>query len=176
MSTETERNTTHMFRLDGKVAIITGAAGLLGLQHAIALSECGAHVILTDMDLENCEKRARQINQQSKVETLAIRSDVTSQPSWQSLLDRVLSTFGRVDILVNNAAFTTQSRSANYYQHGVAVWRRKSPSPDVLWYRDPPARSVLGQQGRRDRFDPLFGNLVGRSGSKSQLHNTGGST
>ena len=114
MSSEAERNTAGMFRLDGKVAIITGAAGLLGLQHAIALSEFGAHIILTDLDLENCEKRARQINQQSKVETLAIRSDVTSQSSWQSLLERALSSFGQVDILVNNAAFTTQSRSANY--------------------------------------------------------------
>ena len=114
MSSGAERNTTGMFRLDGKVAIITGAAGLLGLQHAIALSEFGAHVILTDLDLETCEQRARQINQQSKVETFAIRSDVTSQSSWQSLLERALSSFGQVDILVNNAAFTTQSRSANY--------------------------------------------------------------
>jgi NAD(P)-dependent dehydrogenase (short-subunit alcohol dehydrogenase family) len=114
MSTETERNTAHMFRLDGKVAIITGAAGLLALQHAIALSEFGACVVLTDLDLESCENRARQINQQNKVETLALRSDVTSQPSWESLLERVLSSFGQVDILVNNAAFTTQSRSANY--------------------------------------------------------------
>jgi NAD(P)-dependent dehydrogenase (short-subunit alcohol dehydrogenase family) len=114
MISDAERNTADMFRLDGKVAIITGAAGLLGLQHAIALSEFGAHVVLTDLDLESCEKRARQISQQSKVETLVIRSDVTSQPSWQTLLERVLSTFGQVDILVNNAAFTTQSRSANY--------------------------------------------------------------
>jgi NAD(P)-dependent dehydrogenase (short-subunit alcohol dehydrogenase family) len=103
-----------MFRLDGKVAIVTGAAGLLGLQHAIALSEFGARVILTDLDLESCEKRARQIQQQSKVEALAVRSDVTSQLSWQSLLDRAISGFDHVDILVNNAAYTTQSRSANY--------------------------------------------------------------
>src|SRR5262245_10593684 len=114
MSSGVERNTTGMFRLDGKVAIITGAAGLLGLQHAIALSESGAHVILTDLDLETCEKRARQINQQNKVKTLALGSDATSQASWQSLLERALSSFGQVDILVNNAAFTTQSRSANY--------------------------------------------------------------
>jgi NAD(P)-dependent dehydrogenase (short-subunit alcohol dehydrogenase family) len=114
MSSEGERDTADRFRLDGKVAIVTGAAGLLGLQHAIALSEFGARVILTDLDLESCEKRARQINQKTKIETLAIRSDVTSQPSWQAVLERVLSSFGQVDILVNNAAFTTQSRSANY--------------------------------------------------------------
>ncbi len=114
MTIEAEHKTAGMFRLDGKVAIITGAAGLLGLQHAIALSEFGAHVILTDLDLENCEKRAREINEQSKVQTLALHSDVTSQSSWQSLLEQSLSSFGQVDILVNNAAFTTQSRSANY--------------------------------------------------------------
>jgi NAD(P)-dependent dehydrogenase (short-subunit alcohol dehydrogenase family) len=48
------------------------------------------------------------------VETLALRSDVTSPGSWQSLLDRVLASFDHVDILVNNAGITTQSRSANY--------------------------------------------------------------
>jgi len=128
MMSDAERHTTSFFRLDGKVAIITGAAGLLGLQHAIALSEFGAHVILTDLDLEACEKRARQISQQSKVETLAIRSDVNSQSSWQSLLKRALSSFGHVDILVNNAAFTTQSRSANYNasfaNFPLADWRQ----------------------------------------------------
>jgi NAD(P)-dependent dehydrogenase (short-subunit alcohol dehydrogenase family) len=114
MSNEPGRDTRDIFRLDGKVAIITGGAGLLGLQHAIALSEFGAHVILTDLDHESCEKRAREIQQQSKVEARAIRSDVISQLSWQSLSDQVIASFGRIDILVNNAAYTTQSRSANY--------------------------------------------------------------
>jgi NAD(P)-dependent dehydrogenase (short-subunit alcohol dehydrogenase family) len=107
-------DTQNMFRLDGKVAIITGAAGLLGLQHATALSDFGANVILTDLDHEICEQRASDIRRQSGVETAGIRSDVRDESSWKSLLEQTVSRFGRIDILVNNAAFTTQSRSANY--------------------------------------------------------------
>lgn len=114
MSNGSNPATPDMFRLDGKVAIITGAAGLLGLQHAIALSDFGAHVVLTDLDTETCEKRAREISQRNKVETLAVQSDVASPSSWRSLLEQTLSRFGRADILVNNAAFTTRSRSARY--------------------------------------------------------------
>ena len=110
MSNDTEK----LFRLDGKVAVITGAAGLLGLQHAVALSDFGANVMLTDVDHEICEQRASDIHRRSGVETAAIRSDVRHESSWKSLLEQTVSRFGRVDILVNNAAFTTQSRSAHY--------------------------------------------------------------
>jgi NAD(P)-dependent dehydrogenase (short-subunit alcohol dehydrogenase family) len=106
--------TTDMFRLDGQVAIITGAAGLLGEQHAIALSDFGANVILTDLNVGICEQRAGQIAGQNQVRAIAFRCDVTQRASWEVLLERVLSEFGHVDILVNNAAFTTQSRSTHY--------------------------------------------------------------
>ena len=107
-------NTVDMFRLDGQVALITGAAGLLGEQHAIALSDFGAHVILTDLHIEVCRQHASQITAHSHVQALALQCDVTQKASWQALLERALSQFGRVDILVNNAAFTTESRSEHY--------------------------------------------------------------
>jgi NAD(P)-dependent dehydrogenase (short-subunit alcohol dehydrogenase family) len=107
-------DTKNLFRLEDKVAIITGAAGLLGLQHALALSDFGATIVLTDIDQELCEQRASDIQSQSGIKAVAIQSDVREQSSWRSLLEQTLSRFGRVDILVNNAAFTTQSRSANY--------------------------------------------------------------
>ena len=106
--------TADMFQLDGQVAIITGAAGLLGEQHAIALSDFGANVVLTDVNVEICEQRASQIVEQNQVQAIALGCDVTQKASWEALLERVLSKFGRVDTLVNNAAFTTQSRSAHY--------------------------------------------------------------
>jgi NAD(P)-dependent dehydrogenase (short-subunit alcohol dehydrogenase family) len=107
-------NTTAMFRLDGQVAIITGAAGLLGVQHAIALSDFGAHVVLTDLNVESCQPTASQLAEHSGVQPMAWQCDVTQKTSWQALLERVMDHFGRVDILVNNAAFTTESRSAHY--------------------------------------------------------------
>ena len=103
-----------MFRLDSQVAIITGAAGLLGKQHAIGLSDFGANVVLTDLNVELCRERAKRIAEQNRVQAMALQCDVTQKDSWQVLLEDVLSQFGRVDILVNNAAFTTQSPSANY--------------------------------------------------------------
>lgn len=108
------RPTGDLFRLEGQVAIVTGAAGLLGEQHGLALAESGAHVVLTDLNLEVCEQRARELTAQNPVRALAVRSDVTRKESWSALLEQVLGEFGRVDILVNNAAFTNQSRSANY--------------------------------------------------------------
>ena len=106
--------TPDLFRLDGKVAIVTGAAGLLGEQHGLALAESGAHVVLVDLNGELCEQRARQIVAQNPVRALGVRGDVTRKDSWTALLEQVLAEFGHVDILVNNAAFTNQSRSAHY--------------------------------------------------------------
>ena len=114
MSTDDPVRTTDLFRLDGKVALITGAAGLLGEQHAIALADFGAIVVLTDLDREPCGLRADQIADRAGGKTMAIQCDVSDKASWETLLDKVLSAFSRVDILVNNAAFTNKSRSANY--------------------------------------------------------------
>src|SRR5882724_2246098 len=109
MNLNDQPNTTELFRLDGQVAIITGAAGLLGVQHAIALSDFGASVVLTDLDRESCERTVGQILERNQVQVVAWPCDVTQRISWQALLERVMSTFGRIDILVNNAAFTTAS-------------------------------------------------------------------
>jgi NAD(P)-dependent dehydrogenase (short-subunit alcohol dehydrogenase family) len=106
--------TLDLFRLDGQVAIVTGGAGLLGLEHAVALADSGAHVVLVDLNFDVCEQRARQITEQRSVRALALEGDVTRKDSWNVVLEQALAEFGRVDILVNNAAFTNQSRSANY--------------------------------------------------------------
>jgi NAD(P)-dependent dehydrogenase (short-subunit alcohol dehydrogenase family) len=107
-------NTESLFRVDGKVAVITGASGLLGEQHAEALGDQGADVVLVDVHLQRCEERANVIQNKGKVRALALEGDVTQRSSWEAILDRVLSKFGQVDILVNNAAFTNQSKSKSY--------------------------------------------------------------
>jgi NAD(P)-dependent dehydrogenase (short-subunit alcohol dehydrogenase family) len=96
------------------VAIVTGAAGLLGEQYAIALADCGSAVVLADLDVETCRERARRLASRDGVRAIAVRCDVTDRDSWQALLDGALAAFGRVDILVNNAGYTNQSRTANY--------------------------------------------------------------
>jgi NAD(P)-dependent dehydrogenase (short-subunit alcohol dehydrogenase family) len=110
MSNDTE----NMFRLDGKVAIITGAAGLLGEQHAIALSDFGANLVLTDVRQQPCVELARRIESKNHAKAIGLRCDITQKSSWEEILSEALRRFGHVDILLNNAAFTTESRSANY--------------------------------------------------------------
>jgi NAD(P)-dependent dehydrogenase (short-subunit alcohol dehydrogenase family) len=107
-------NTADLFRLDDRVAIITGAAGLLGEQHAIALSDLGANLILVDVKRESCVALAGRLEANGQVKALGLACDVTNKSSWEAVLDETLRRFGHVDILLNNAAYTTESRSAQY--------------------------------------------------------------
>src|SRR5262245_51612979 len=108
------QNTADLFRLDNQVAVITGAAGLLGEQHAIALSDLGADLILVDRKRDPCVALAEQIERSGRVRAIGLECDVTQKFSWQEVLSAAERHFGRVDILLNKAAFTTESRSANY--------------------------------------------------------------
>lgn len=106
-------NQHDLFDLSGKVAIITGGAGLLGSEHAIALTAYGAKVVLADFNLEKCAEAVEKLKSEG-VEAVAKYCDVTSKESWEKLLEEVVTELGKVDILVNNAGFTNQSKSANF--------------------------------------------------------------
>ncbi|MGH8480388.1 MAG: SDR family oxidoreductase [Gammaproteobacteria bacterium] len=93
-------STTELFSLEGRTAIVTGAAGLLGREHCRALAEAGARVVATDLDAAACEHLAAEIGGGA----LGHRADVTDPESLETLLAAVLSRTGRVDVLVNNAA------------------------------------------------------------------------
>jgi NAD(P)-dependent dehydrogenase (short-subunit alcohol dehydrogenase family) len=103
----------NLFDLSGRVAIITGGAGLLASEHARGLMAYGASVILADINREQCEIAVAKLKEED-LPAFAKYCDVTSQESWQRLLDETVSEFDKVDILINNAGFTNQSRSKNY--------------------------------------------------------------
>jgi NAD(P)-dependent dehydrogenase (short-subunit alcohol dehydrogenase family) len=93
------------FNLSGRVAMITGGSGLLGTQHARALAEIGASVVIADIDMERAKVEAAKVRAEfSRVQAMALRLDVTSQASVTAGLDTVLQNFGGVHVLVNNAA------------------------------------------------------------------------
>lgn len=93
------------FRLDGKIALITGAAGLMGPEHAEALLEIGARVVLTDVDLPGLERIAQRLAlSYSVARVLVQRMDVTSLVDITGARDAVDRQWGPVDILINNAA------------------------------------------------------------------------
>lgn len=92
------------FALDGKVAIITGGAGLLGAKHAEAIAEMGGIPILADIDEKKAREQAKNIAEMFGVEAKAYHCDITNEKKVKELLSKVLKKFKRVDILINNAA------------------------------------------------------------------------
>ncbi|HZC02723.1 MAG TPA: 3-hydroxybutyrate dehydrogenase [Gammaproteobacteria bacterium] len=85
-------------RLDGRGAIVTGAANGLGLSIARTLSREGARVALADLDRENAEKAASEL-----VGAISIQLDVRDRDAVKAAMEKTVSEFGRLDILVNNA-------------------------------------------------------------------------
>jgi NAD(P)-dependent dehydrogenase (short-subunit alcohol dehydrogenase family) len=94
------------FRIDGRVAIVTGASSGLGVDFAVALAEAGADVALgarREDRLTGTRKLVEDVGRRA----LAVRTDVTSPDECRQLVDATMRTFGRVDILVNNAGVGT---------------------------------------------------------------------
>jgi NAD(P)-dependent dehydrogenase (short-subunit alcohol dehydrogenase family) len=89
-----------LFSLAEKVAIVTGACGLLGSQHCEALAVAGARVVAADLDEEAATRIANTLGEGH----LGIGLDVTSRKSLQDARHRILDCYGRIDVLVNNAA------------------------------------------------------------------------
>jgi NAD(P)-dependent dehydrogenase (short-subunit alcohol dehydrogenase family) len=95
-----EKKIPDLFSLKEKVAIVTGGLGLLGKHHCHALAEAGANVIVCDLDESECANFAATLS----VLSLGISVDITNKKSVQDLRRKVLSNYGKIDILVNNAA------------------------------------------------------------------------
>lgn len=91
-------------RVAGKVVVVTGAASDPGLGHssAIALAREGARLVVTDLDAEGAERCAEKIRKLGG-DALALHHDVTDEEKWTAVIGKTIETFGRLDVLVNNA-------------------------------------------------------------------------
>jgi NAD(P)-dependent dehydrogenase (short-subunit alcohol dehydrogenase family) len=95
-----------LFRLDGRVAIVTGASSGLGVAFAQALAEAGADVVLGARRVDRLEETARLVRDAGR-RVLAVATDVSEPAQCQALVDAAMAEFGRVDVLVNNAGVGT---------------------------------------------------------------------
>ena len=95
-----------MFRLDGKVAIVTGASSGLGVAFAVALAEAGADVALGARRAERMKTTADEVEALGR-KAIAVRTDVSVPADCQALVQAAMDQFGHVDILVNNAGIGT---------------------------------------------------------------------
>ncbi len=95
-----------MIALTDKVAVVTGAAQGIGKAIAETLAQCGAHVVLADLQVEKAEAVAKEIAADTGRRAIAVQVDVADHDSARAMIDRAVAEFGHVDILVNNAGIT----------------------------------------------------------------------
>lgn len=106
--TRSDRIGRRLFDLEGRVAVVTGASGLIGANHCRALAGAGATVIAVDLEQRVCDALAEavriEVPDDSAATVRGMAADVTDADALQAINRDILSQFGRVDILVNNAA------------------------------------------------------------------------
>jgi NAD(P)-dependent dehydrogenase (short-subunit alcohol dehydrogenase family) len=95
-------DTNKMFRLDSRVAIVTGGAGLYGKPISEALAEAGAQVVIASRDQDKCQEYADSL-QDRDLKAKGMFLDLEKQDSINELTARVRREYGKIDILVNNA-------------------------------------------------------------------------
>ena len=103
------------FELTGKIALITGASGLLGIEHAYALLQSGAKVVLTDISsngLAIAKERLTKIFDEKNI--IIEKMDVTDKNAINEVSKKFVNQNMRIDILINNSGITWGSNLGNF--------------------------------------------------------------
>jgi NAD(P)-dependent dehydrogenase (short-subunit alcohol dehydrogenase family) len=119
------------FDLDGRVAIITGGAGLLGQKHAEAVAELDGIPCLLDLDAERAAEAASRISQVYNCQSFGAALDITKPEAIDAIRTQILDQFGRIDILINNAANNPKMENSD-----GANWSRFEELPMQIWNDD----------------------------------------
>ncbi len=98
------KGASNIFDLTGRVAIITGGAGFLGIKHAEIVAEAGGIPVLIDLPASSPDVRAEELSNRYRVPALGLAGDITDLANVEKMRDTILRRFDRIDILVNNAA------------------------------------------------------------------------
>lgn len=102
-----------MGKLDGRIAVVTGAASGIGRGIAVAFAREGASIVVVDRVEESEASDVLSSVRECGVSALFVRTDVSDESSVNSMAERATAEFGRVDILVNNAGIFTESLLEN---------------------------------------------------------------
>ena len=120
-----------LFRLDGKVIVITGAAGLLGKMHADAIAAYGGIPILLDISVSEAQKKSSELNSKFGINSIGMSVDITNEKEIENNLEEILSIYGKIDGLVNNAANNPKIES-----NSIKNFSRLENFPLQTWYED----------------------------------------
>ena len=120
-----EWNVWELFKLHGKVGMVTGGARNLGYDMALALAEAGADVTITSRELANAEASAEKIRAATGRKVLPVELDVSVEAQVESAVDQVLAEFGQIDILINNAGNVLSApETAPFEKRSLADWQQ----------------------------------------------------
>ncbi|MEW6657712.1 MAG: SDR family oxidoreductase [Thermodesulfobacteriota bacterium] len=122
-----------LFDLTGRVAVITGGAGLLGRKHAEVVAAHGGIPVLADINGRGARAAAREIARRFRGECLGAATDITRRASLERLLLMLLKRYGRVDILINNAANNPKVEATSA---SGEEWSRFENFPLAVWNQD----------------------------------------
>lgn len=120
-----------LFDLTGRVAVITGGSGMLGLKHAEVIAAAGGTPVLVDLAAAKPDVHAKRIAEQYGVKAMGCSVDITSPEQVKALLAAVLERFGSVDILINNAANNPKVGTG-----AGPAWSRLENLPLDVWAAD----------------------------------------
>lgn len=149
--------TFEKFNLSGKTALITGAAGLLGMEHAAALLESGAQVVLTDIGESALQSAQTNLAQKFEMTRFITKvMDVTSPQRVRTVAEELWADGFRIDILVNNAAIDPKVRC----DKGVLETSRLENFPLDQWNQ----QVAVGLTGAF-LCSQVFGSAMARDGS-----------
>lgn len=152
---ESAVSTSDLFSVRSKTIVVTGCTGVLGGRYCRALAELGASLVMTDLAEREPSERAEEISRTFGIPALGVSCDVCREEEVQNLFAVALEQFGRVDVVLNNAAATgehlmrTGNAFAEFENYPLAIW----------------------DQVLRTNLTGVF--LVAREGGKSMLANGG---
>ena len=157
-------------RLDGRVAIITGGGHGIGKAYAVRLAAEGAKVVIAELDGEAASAVAAELTAQGH-RAIAVQTDVANEASVTSMAQQAVTKFGRIDVLVNNAAIfaTVPMSRLPFDQISVDEWdRMMSVNVKGTWLA---SRAVVPQM-RLQAYGKIINVSSGTAlkGSPSRIH------
>ncbi len=154
------------FRLDGKVAIITGASQGLGRAMALKFAEAGADIVAASRTRAKLEDAAEEVRKLGR-KCLVVPTDVTKSEQVNAMVEAAVKEFGKIDVLVNNAGGGDESLGKRLEQITDAEWRRGIDThlPSQFYA----ARAVIPQMVKQNRGKII--NVASGYGLRGGKHN-----
>jgi len=150
-----------MNRLDGKVALISGAARGIGAETARKMAAAGATVVVGDVLAERVRETAKEITEAGG-KALALALDVTTEESWTAAVAAAIKQFGKLDILVNNAGMFL---GKDLMDATMEEWNRLvAVNMTGVWLGTRACAPALAESGKTSRHGSAIVNLASVAG------------